>query len=148
MRKKLLIMLTATVLVGVPAVGLAEKFKTRITIQTHEQEYETRIFGVVRSPEIACEKRREVRLFGPDKGIFKGEGDQHEYFRRYALTQTNRFGEYEFEGHSFSPKGENGSHYLPPGDYFTRALRKDFPGDVCRRDDSQIVTISHDQPQP
>jgi hypothetical protein len=135
MRKRLLIALAAIVVVAIPAVAFAEKFNTRITI--HADNEQNRIFGVVRSPEIACEKRREVRLYGPEGARKRGQE-----FRRYAVTLTNRFGEYHFDGGLTQSKGGNGGFiFLPPGDYYTRALRKDFPGDVCRRDDSRVVTL-------
>jgi hypothetical protein len=135
MRKKVLIVIAALVVVALPAsIAVGERYKTKITAQANDDQDE--IFGVVRSAIFACEKRREVRLYGPEFSP-KRRGDN---FVRFDETKTNRFGEYSFEG--FSSKQRGG--FLPPGDYFTRALRKDFPGDVCRRADSDTVTIFPD----
>ena len=139
MRKRLLITLAAIVVVAIPAVAVAEKFNTTIT--AHVNDDQNQIFGVVRSSDFACEKRREVRLYGPDRGVRKRGQD----FRRYGLVLTNRFGEYHFGG-GFATKRGGNSVFLPPGEYFTRALRKDFPGDVCRRDNSPHVFIENNIP--
>ena len=129
MRKKVLVALLALVVVGVPAsIAIAEKVTTHITAATNDDQDE--IFGVVRAKSFACEKRREVRLYGPRFFVVGKRGQQ---FQRYFETKTNRFGEYRFDI-DFG-KG------APPGDYFVRALRKDFPNYVCRTADSPIVSI-------
>jgi hypothetical protein len=147
MRTKLLITFAA-VLLALPAIALAQRYRTNIT--AHVTDGQDSIFGEVRSKIFACEKRREVRLYGPPfengvegKRVTKGGQE----FRRYGIKLTNRFGDYRFDSifdadYGGSPlKRGNGGFFLD-GDYFTRARRKDFPGDACRRDDSPIVSIS------
>jgi hypothetical protein len=140
MRTKVLIIAVALVAVAIPSgIAFAEKFRTRVTAHVTDDQEE--IFGVVRSREIACEKGREVRLYGPEFDNQKPKRGAQE-FRRLDEDTTNRFGEYRFSRNFIVLKGGYGG--FQPGDYFVRAIRKDFPGDVCRRDDSPIVTIFSD----
>ena len=104
---------------------------------------QSQIFGVVRSADFACEKRREVRLYGPDNSPTKGDAKRGDGFRRYDIELTNRFGEYRFGGGFIFKRGAS---FLPDGEYFVRALRKDFPDVVCQRDDSPHVFIQNQQP--
>ena len=141
MRARTLITL-AVVLLALPAIALAERYGTRITI--HVTDGQDSIFGEVRSAIFACEKRREVRLYGPPfdnraKTVTKGGQE----FERHGIKLTNRFGDYRWDGifdADYGNKRGNGG-FFPEGDYFVRAMRKDFPGEVCRRDDSGVVTI-------
>ena len=149
MRAKVLITF-AVVLLALPAIALAERYSTRIT--AHVTDGQDSIFGQVRAAIFACEKRREVRLYGPpiENGpASKTVTKRGQEFHRYGIKLTNRFGDYRFDDIFDSDYGNNnfkrggGGGFFPGGDYFTRALRKDFPGDVCRRDDSPIVSISN-----
>jgi hypothetical protein len=144
MRARILIIFAALVL-ALPAIALAQRFGTTITI--HVTDGQDSIFGEVRSKIFACEKRREVRLYGPS--IENGQGKTvtkgGQEFRRHGIKLSNRFGDYRFNGIFDVDYGKNKrglGGFFPPGDYFTRAMRKDFPGQVCRRDDSRVVTIS------
>jgi len=133
MGKRILLALAAAAVLSLPAAALATKFNTHVSANTAPDQ--DRIYGVVQSGDFACEKRREVRLYGPD---FSGKrGAQG--FRRYGETKTNRFGEYAFSAFFTITKQGNGG--FPQGEYFVRALRKDFPDDVCRRADSNSVFI-------
>src|SRR5688500_7031033 len=147
MRTRILITF-AVVLLAVPAIALAERYATRITI--HVTDGQDSIFGEVRSKIFACEKRREVRLYGPpfENGGAKTVTKGGQEFERYGIKLTNRFGDYRFDGMFDSDygnkRGINGGGFFQGGDYFTRAMRKDFPDEVCRRDDSGVVTIIED----
>jgi hypothetical protein len=142
MRKGFLIGVGLVGLLAIPAIAFAVKFNTNVS--AHVNDDEDQIFGVVRSSDFACEKRRDVRLYGPDHSIINGNGSAKgngDSFRRIDEQPTNRFGEYRFGGdNGIFLKGRG----FPPGEYFVRALRKDFPGAVCRRDDSPHVFIEHD----
>src|SRR5688572_10119121 len=122
MRAKVLITFAA-VLLAVPAIALAERYGTRIT--AHVTDGQDSIFGEVRAAIFACEKRREVRLYGPPfdnapKRVSKGGQE----FQRYGIKLTNRFGDYRFNGifdadYPDKSKGGGGGGFFPGGDYFT-----------------------------
>ena len=108
-------------LLAIPAIAFAVKFNTNVSARVNDDQ--DQIFGVVRSSDFACEKRRDVRLYGPDNSIINGSGKGNGDYPASRRSRPTASANTASGAAAASSEGEG----LHPGEYFVRALRKDFP---------------------
>jgi len=125
--KRLVIGAMLAVALAFPAVALAEKINSDVSI--HKTFDQDRIYGVVQSPAHKCERNREIVLFyrpfqSPD-------------FAPIASELTDSLGQYDFEAQLMKR-----APAVEEGQYFARATRKSAGADVCRRDDSRVIEVA------
>ena len=60
-------------------------------------------------------------------------------FSAVASTTTDTKGEYLFDENNLD--NEAGPRLLPGGDYFARVRRAQRGNDICRKDDSRVITL-------
>ena len=127
--KKLLTIAVLFVAVLMPANASAKTLPDVISIYADDYFFANELFGSVESKKAKCERNRRVRLF-----YTPGQGDFEQLFQ----TTTDGAGGYEIFA------GDIGEGIFPSGFYFTRVLRVERGGDVCRRDDSRVIEIEED----
>lgn len=130
----------ATVLgaAAIPATATADKLPDVVSI--HADQYHCcteEIFGSVESPAAKCERNRTIILFHNPSSDMAKRGFS---FNVFATTTTDSKGEYLFDEGNVDNKLVPSSDF-PPGDYFARVRRARRGGDVCRRDDSRVITL-------
>ena len=142
MIKRLAFIATLLAMAAIPATATAEKLPDVVSIKADQYFCCTEeIFGSVESPAAKCERNRTIILFhNPSseegkRGFKRGVG-----FNVFATTTTDSKGEYLFDEGDVDNKLVPSSDF-PPGDYFARVRRARRGGDVCRRDDSRVITL-------
>jgi hypothetical protein len=137
--KRLALLGTLMAVTTIPSTATADKLPDVVSIKADQYNCCTQeIFGSVESPAAKCERNRTIILFyNPSNDTKRGFS-----FSAVASTTTDTKGEYLFDENNVDKNeaGKRGSSF-PPGDYFARVTKAQRGNDVCRRDDSRVITL-------
>jgi len=142
MTKRLMLMASLLGMAAIPATATADKLPDVVSIKADQYNCCTQeIFGSVESPAAKCERNRTIILFYNPSNEMKRRGFG---FSAVASTTTDTKGEYLFDENNVDKnEAEKRGSSFPEGDYFARVRRAQRGNDVCRKDDSRVITL-HD----